>query len=65
MVIKVRASSETHKGLVTYNGQGGGGGGGGLQNGRGGHVKFDPYEKGGGGRKSLTHAEGGTQTVFG
>ena len=22
-------------------------------------VKFDPYEKGGGGRKSFSHAEGG------
>ena len=31
--------------------------GGGLQNGRGGHVKFYPYEKGGG--KSFSHAEGG------
>ena len=29
----------------------------GLQNGRG--VKFDPYEKGGGGGKSFSHAEGG------
>ena len=27
--------------------------GGGLQNGRGGHVKFYPYEKGGGGRKKF------------
>ena len=38
-----------------------------LQNGRGvggGHVKFYPYEKGGG-RNSLSHAEGGTQTVLG
>ena len=31
------------KGLVTNYGEGGGG----LQNGRGGHVKFYPYEKGG------------------
>ena len=30
------------KGLVTNYGEGGG-----LQNGRGGHVKFYPYEKGG------------------
>ena len=30
------------KGLVTYYGEGGG-----LQNGKGGHVKFYPYEKGG------------------
>ena len=29
-----------HKGLVTNYGEGG------LQNGRGGHVKFYPYEKG-------------------
>ena len=34
-------------------------GGGGVQNGRGGgHVKFYPYEKGGG-QKILSHAEGG------
>ena len=34
--------------------------GGGVQNGRGGHVKFYPYEKGGGGgKKSFSHAEGG------
>ena len=33
----------------------------------GGHVKFYPYEKGagGGGRKSFSHAEGGTQKVLG
>ena len=38
---------------------------GGLQNGRGGgHAKFYPDEKGGGG-KSLSHAEGGAQTVLG
>ena len=36
---------------------------GGLQNGRGGHVKFYPHEKGGG--KSFSHAEGGAQKVFG
>ena len=36
---------------------------GGLQNERGGHVKFYPYEKGDG--KSLNHAEGGAQTVLG
>ena len=36
--------------------------GGGLQNGRGWHVKFYPYEKGGGG-KSFSHAEGGAQKV--
>ena len=31
-----------------------------LQNGRGGgHVKFYPYEKGGGGGKSVSHAERG------
>ena len=33
------------KGLVTHYGEGG------LQNGRGGHVKFYPYEKGGGRKK--------------
>ena len=47
------------KGLVTNYGEGGGG----LQNGRGGHVKFYPYEKGG--RKSFSHAEGGGQNVSG
>ena len=36
---------------------------GGLQNGRGGHVKFYPYEKGGG--KSFSHSEGGAQKVLG
>ena len=35
------------KGLVTNYGEGGG------------HVKFYPYEKGGGGENSLSHAEGG------
>ena len=35
-----------YKGLVTNYGEGGG-----LQNGRGGHVKFYPYEKGGGEQK--------------
>ena len=34
------------KGLDTNYGEGGG-----LQNGRGRHVKFYPYEKGGGGKK--------------
>ena len=38
---------------------------GGLQNGRGGHVKFYPYEKGGGGGKSFSHSEGGAQKVLG
>ena len=40
---------------------------GGLQNGRGGHVKFYTYEKGGGGGggKSFSHAEGGAQQVLG
>ena len=37
-----------NKGLVTNYGEGGG-----LQNGRGGHVKFYPYKKGGGGRKKF------------
>ena len=48
-------------GLGTNYGEGGG-----LQNGRGGgHVKFYPYEKGGGGGKSFSHAEGGAQKVLG
>ena len=38
-------------------------GGGGLQNGRGGHMKFYPYEKGGSG-KSFSHAEGGGHKKF-
>ena len=38
---------------------------GGLQNG-GGHMKFYPYEKGGGGGgKSVSHAEGGHKTFWG
>ena len=36
--------------------------GGGLQNWRGGHVKFNPYEKGGG--KSLSHIEMGGAKSF-
>ena len=31
----------------------------------GGHVKFYPYKKGGGGRNSFSHAEGGAQHVLG
>ena len=40
---------------------------GGLQNGRGGgHVKFYPSEKsGGGGEKRFSHPEGGLQKVLG
>ena len=34
---------------------------GGYKSGRGGHVKFYPYEKG----KSFSHAEGGAQNVLG
>ena len=30
-----------------------------------GGVKFYPYEKGGGGGKSFSHAEGGAQKVLG
>ena len=45
------------EGLVTNYGEGG------LQNGRGGHVKFYPYEKGVGG-KGLSHSEGGAQKVL-
>ena len=45
------------KGLVNNYGEGG------LQNGRGGHVKFYPYKRGG--RKSFSHAEGGAQKVLG
>ena len=31
----------------------------------GGHVKFYPYKKGGGGGKSFSHTEGGAQKVLG
>ena len=41
------------KGLVTNYREGG------LQNGRGGHVKFYPYEKGGGAEKVLGMLKGG------
>ena len=37
---------------------------GGLQNGRGGHVKFYPYEKGGA-EKVLAILKGGAQKVLG
>ena len=37
---------------------------GGLQNGRGGHVKFYPYVKGGGG-KNFSHSEGGHKKFWG
>ena len=36
-----------------------------LQNGRGGHVKFYHYEKGGGGGKSFSHAEEGHKKFLG
>ena len=36
---------------------------GGYETGGGGHVKFYPYEEGGG--KSFSHAEGGAQQVLG
>ena len=53
---------DLHKGLVINYGEGG------LQNGRGGHVKFYPYEKGGGGgtEKVLAMLKGGgAQQVLG
>ena len=48
------------KGVVTNYGEGGG-----YKTGRGGHVKFYPYETGGG--KSFSHSEGGAgeQKVLG
>ena len=65
----------TFKGLVTNYGEGGGGlqnrrgggatnGGGGATKWEGGHVKFYPYERGGG--ETFSHAEGGggTQKVL-
>ena len=48
------------KGLVTNDGEGGGA----TKRQGGGHVKFYPYEKGGGG-KSFSHTEGGAQKVLG
>ena len=50
----------SNKGLVTNDGEGGG-----YKTGGGGHVKFYPYEKGGGVEKSFSHAEGGAQKVVG
>ena len=47
------------KGLVTNYGEGGA-----TKRDGGGHVKFYPYEKGGGGGKSFSHAEGGAQKVL-
>ena len=44
--------------MVTNYGEGG------LRNGRGGNVEFYPYEEGGGGGKSVSHAEGGAQQVL-
>ena len=44
--LAITSLTTLHKGLVTNYGEGGGGR---LQNGRGGHVKFYSYEKGGGG----------------
>ena len=51
-----------YKGLVTNYGEAGGGGGG-YKTGWGGHVKFYPYNRGGG--KSFSHAEGGAHKVLG
>ena len=39
--------------------------GGRLQNGRGGHVKFYPYEKGGGAEKVLAILKGGHKQFWG
>ena len=45
---------------------GGGGGGGGVQKGRGGgHVKFYPYEKGGGAEQVLAMLKGGHKKFWG
>ena len=51
----------TAKGLVTNYREGAGG----YKMGGGGHVKFYPYERGGGGRKSFSHDEGGRKTFLG
>ena len=48
-----------HKGLVNNYREGGTT----KREGGGGHVKFYPYEKGGG--KGFSHAEGGAQNFFG
>ena len=50
---------ENHKGLVTHYREGGYKTGGG-----GGHVKFYPYEKGGGRRKCFSHADEGARRVL-
>ena len=50
--------SQYYKGVVTNYGERGGA----TKREGGGHVKFYPYEKGGGG-KSFSHAEGGAQKV--
>ena len=47
-----------HKGLVTNHGEGGGG----YKTGGGGHMKFYPYEKGGGAENVLAMQEGGTKS---
>ena len=39
--------------------------GGGATKREGVHVKFYPYEKGGGGRKSFSHSEGGHKKFWG
>ena len=49
------------KGLVTDYWEGEGA----TKREEGGQVKFCPYEKGGGGRTSFSHAEGGAQNVLG
>ena len=40
-------------------------GGGGYKREGGGHMKFYPCQKGGGGTTSFSHAEGGAQQVLG
>ena len=47
------------KGLVINYGEGG------LQNGRGGHMKFYLYEKGGGAEKALAMLKGGHNRFLG
>ena len=52
-------NNQFHKGLVTNYGVGGGG----TKKGKGGHDKFYPYEKGGGGKR-FSHADRGAQKVL-
>ena len=63
IMVHAQAKSGLLAGLLMHGTSGTGhllrGGGGGLKNGRGVHVKFYPYEKGGGSGEVLPCLEGG------